>query len=465
LNRLSLELSRSEHDIIHVQGFPGSGISEIYKKLTGERKPVLAGVRICTHGHSWENKESFEKFTEELRSHFDQPVDASRHLIVLYDPKFREIGREDKAKHVNAIKEALDAFLEPERRCKLLYITHFVSFTLRLDRCLPLPFGANGPIVNDLLLKSYTSRVPLHDRQVAKLVGGYIGFSQRLLCSCKRTFDGWPGARSIEDDQTPATLLKHAFDHIDVRSTCERFLDCVCGLVDGRRISDHVRKKVIEHYERANVDDLGQVEIDTSDVESPDWDKLTDYHIFERTDTEASRYRVRVVAPFLRRCSTTVFFSYHDEDKEYVEEIERLLKKKGEEEGSKVEVFAYSVNDWPTEVETTLKDTVFGKLRRSRNLCVFLLRGRTYGNWVDDEVKEWNKEWEEAAQKESRCIPLVPQFNSDIPAFFKKGIDAVSVGGKDDDTVVEELYNRLVWVEMRWGFEFKSLQAEYLFQQ
>jgi hypothetical protein len=461
LDQLADAIFNKDKPMIHVQGFPGSGISEVFSRLRRETLRNIGGRQVCIHARRWNSTADFTNFLETLGSRVGTAAGCAAHLIVLYHPDFHQIPLESRKDHIEGIVESCRAFFYQE--IKLLYLTEFAEFKFFVedrDELRVLALNEEGAVPD--LLQHYTYRVPLHSSQVTDLTGGYGGLSQSLLRGCEDTFSKWAGAQGI-DDWTSAILLRDSFTHNAVWETCHRFLECVRNIGGGPEVFDYVRKRVLGHYEKAgigNSDFFGRIEVDSDELRlssnSLAWSHMSSYQVLDRIDT-SNRYRVRVVAPFLGQRSIKVFFSYFSQDKDYVQRIKLLLESLGDEEKTKIEIFDYLADDRLFEKAATIKDELAAHLAQHRNLCIFQLdRGRS--RMVDHEIEVWPKKWEwPAAANHCRLIVLLHHFDSALPGTLDKFRDnVIPVMERTDESMVEELFRRLVSEEMRWGFEVKD---------
>jgi hypothetical protein len=476
LVELSSYLSQPESRMIHVQGFPGSGISEVFTRLTEEALRKIGGRQICIHRHRWQDECDFEKFLADISTRVGPRSGGAAHLAVLYDPSYLLIAKDSKEERLKTILESCEEFFE-NHQLKVVYFTNFadLSFDLKGQRKI-LPFRALNPRIVTDLLGRYTCRVPLRGGEVANLTGGYAGLSERCLRNCALAFADWSGARVI-DEKAPGELLSDSFGNGEVLDTCERLLASI-KLLLGASLVDEVRKKVLEHYEGrvkgespsplpsdvgSDVDALAgndrlrkhlsmpiEVDLDASTLVESDKLRrhLSIYPILKYKG--GSRYEVKVVAPFLGRPRTTVFFSYHSDDADYVKMFRQHLREKSRQEGSTVQILDYRAEDWPVEAAITPQQVWEKLLLKAPNLCVFLPNGTIDKDSVNGEVRVWQQEWSQKRPGQSAGIVIIPE-SCEVPLGLRS-FTPVDVQ-ESFENVATAVFHALVFSEMNWGFD------------
>jgi len=457
LKQLANSMIKEDTQMIHLQGFPGSGILDVFTMLKRERLQI-GGLQVCIHDHRWKNEADFIKFLDGLDSGGAAVVGRAVHLIVLYHPNFYHIASELMKDHIEKILESCQAFFF--QGFKLLYLTGFSDCTFFVEGRDELRFVAldETSTVPDLL-QHYVNRVPLHSSQVTDLTGGYAGFSQSFLRGCEDTFSIWKGAQDV-DNWSSAILLRDSFASGSIRETCRRFLECVRKIGDGPQVFDYVRKQVLDHYEKEDIghsSSFGRPEVEGMPY-SETWRHMANYQVLDRIGS-SNRYRVRVAAPFLGQRSVRVFFSYFSKDKGYIQLIRSLLEDLGEKEKTRVEIFEYLAEDRIFEEAASVKEELAKHLTQFRNLCVFQL-DRGISPMVEYEIEFWAKKWGWPAAKNCRRIVLVPNYDSLLPGFLQGADNAViPVKERTPKEVVAELFRRLDPEELKWGFDLKGAWA------
>lgn len=456
LDRLKDKVLQPETRILRVQGFPGSGLRDLFKQLTREESRRIGGRQMRIHGYEWSSSEAWKDFLSKLPTSMEG---VAARLVVVRDPRFHLLENAPKLERIKELSQDFEAF---DRRFKLVHFEDFSSLTVDLEGCDELPVLSTDGIAN--LARRYAYRVPLQSDELAHITGGYAGFSQRFLQAAREGFANWSGDRDI-DERTPLELLRSSFSVEEVTSTCERFLHTVKYRISGGgEVFDHVRKEVVTRYEGlgSEASPLGRpIEVDFGEFPQPRFKPgarkatslLERFDILRRTNLP-HRYEVRLVAPFLSRSECFVFFSYPAEERECAEKVKTFLQERGRLEKTHLEVFTYT-QDRPEPTSDSLPEDLMRFLEATNNLCVFHSGGPSLEGWTRYEVDGWLEIWRPEPSGDSAFIPiLLGDPSGKLPAAFLGNNGRIPARGLDEREIADRIFNRLVYKrEMRWGWD------------
>jgi hypothetical protein len=144
-----------------------------------------------------------------------------------------------------------------------------------------------------------------------------------------------------------------------------------------------------------------------------------------------------------------VFFSYHHEDRDYVERIRRALELEADRQYSNLTINAYSLDSRPPEIASHKYEDLLAALRESANLFVFLVEQQTPRPTLIREIEIWKQ-----ARPNHRFFSIIPKFPVPwAPGCLLDESEPIPINQLEDSQLASSLFRTLKFSNRSWGFD------------
>jgi nucleoside phosphorylase len=309
LEKLETELILGSNTLAFI-GFPGSGKKNLFDYLSGRKTLVQRKVHVVPM-----TLNRYDEFPAKLQGALDRlrtdPPDADAiPLLLIHDTWFAKLSIAEKSELVTTL-DANDPHRAYPGLCVVLLLTA-ADFTFdKKIKVLTLPPMDQAAVPS--WVREYSRFVPVEERHLRNLAGGYAGFSERLLKGARAWFEERPGPEPMHRE-TPATIMEHALGAPIVAEESQWHRENLQLLTGGEEVYQYIAVRIQEIKAReglARFADLPSVRIKASGLEAQytgdrrktrvvrkALEHLVQWGVLSRDDDQTDEFTVCLLAPF-----------------------------------------------------------------------------------------------------------------------------------------------------------------------